>query len=155
MAVILSDLLDEKQIVLELGALTRDDALREIIALLHGNEQVEDPEKFLSAVVAREHASSAVTGHGVAFPHARTNLVQKIILGIGRSSTGVSFGRSSELVHLIFLIGVPQQMVQDYLVCVGTLARLAKDDSIRSLLRSARTPAEFLEKLRPTSLLLE
>ena len=46
-------------------------------------------------------------------------------------------------------------MIQDYLVCVGTLARLAKDDSIRAALLEAKTKAEFIEQLRSASLLLE
>jgi mannitol/fructose-specific phosphotransferase system IIA component (Ntr-type) len=155
MAVRLSDLLDEKQIALELAARTKEDALREIIALLHANRQLADPERFLAAVMTRERASSTAAEYGVAFPHARTDLVKQIILGIGRSSEGLRFGKSGELVHLIFVIGVPQQMIQDYLVCVGTLARLVKDDVIRATLLQAKTPEEFLEQLRSASLLLE
>lgn len=155
MAAVLSDLLDQRNITPDLDALTLEDALREIIALLHATGDVSDPEKFLSAVLARERSSSTVAGHGVAFPHARTDLVEKIILGIGRSSRGISFGESGGLVHLIFVIGVPQQMVQDYLVCVGALARLVKDDAIRERLLLAKTVEEFLEPLRGGSLLLE
>jgi mannitol/fructose-specific phosphotransferase system IIA component (Ntr-type) len=155
MAVLLSDLLEEKQIALELAARTKEDALHEIIELLHANGRVADPEKFLAAVMTRERASSTVAEHGVAFPHARTDLVQEITLGIGRSSGGAAFRKSGELVHLIFVIGVPQKMIQDYLVCVGTLARLVKDDAIRAVLLVAKTPKEFLEQLRSASLLVE
>jgi mannitol/fructose-specific phosphotransferase system IIA component (Ntr-type) len=81
--------------------------------------------------------------------------VKEIVLGIGRSKEGIRFGDSGEPVHLIFMIGVPQQMIQDYLVCVGTLARLAKEDSIRAALLEAKTKAEFIEQLRSASLLLE
>jgi mannitol/fructose-specific phosphotransferase system IIA component (Ntr-type) len=155
MAVLLSDLLEEKQIALELAARTKEDALREIIALLHANGRIADSEKFFAAVMTRERASSTVAEHGVAFPHARTDLVREITLGIGRSSDGVAFAKSDELVHLIFVIGVPQQMIQDYLVCVGTLARVVKDEAIRAVLRDAKTPKEFLEQLRSASLLVE
>jgi mannitol/fructose-specific phosphotransferase system IIA component (Ntr-type) len=47
------------------------------------------------------------------------------------------------------MIGVPQQLVNDYLICVGTLARLVKDDAIRSSLLRAETPREFLDALMP------
>ena len=83
MAVVLADLLDEKQIALNLRAHTQEEALREIVVLLHANEQISDPEKFLAALMTREAASSTVAEHGVAFPHARTDLVKKIVLGIG------------------------------------------------------------------------
>ena len=103
----------------------------------------------------RERTTSTVTEHGVAFPHARTDLVQKIILGIGRSKNGVRFPSAKDLANLIFVIGVPKQMIQEYLVCVGALARLARNDSIRVSLLEAKTVAEFIEHLRSASLLLE
>jgi mannitol/fructose-specific phosphotransferase system IIA component (Ntr-type) len=155
MAILLPDLLDEKQITLELVARKKEDALREIVALLQTNGRVAEPEKFLDAIIARERTTSTIAEHGVAFPHARTDLVQQIVLGIGRSSEGIPFGKSRELVRLIFVIGVPKQMIQNYLVCVGTLARLLKDDAIRTALLQAKTPTEFLEQLRSAALLLE
>jgi mannitol/fructose-specific phosphotransferase system IIA component (Ntr-type) len=155
MAVVLADLLDEKQIELELRARTRDDALREIVDLLKGGGKISDPEKFLATVITRERIASSVAERGIAFPHARTDLVNEIVLGIGRSKEGIRFENSGEPVHLIFVIGVPKQMIQDYLVCVGAIARLAKDDSIRAALLEAKTKAEFIERLRSSSLLLE
>lgn len=155
MAVILSDLLDEKQIALDLHSQTQADALREVVELLQKSGRVVEGEQFLAAVLERERASSTVAGHGIAFPHARTDLVKEIVLGIGRSKSGVRSENSDELVHLIFVIGVPKQMIQDYLVCIGAIARLTKDDSIRNSLLSAETAAEFVEQLRSASLLLE
>jgi mannitol/fructose-specific phosphotransferase system IIA component (Ntr-type) len=88
----------------------------------------------------------------VAFPHARTDLVDRLVLGIGRSKQGIPFGYSSELVHLIFLVGVPQRTVTDYLVCVGGLARVVKDQTRRDALMAATTREEFVEVLREGSL---
>ena len=50
--------------------------------------------------------------------------------------------------RLIFVIGVPQRLVNDYLVCVGALARLLKDDIVRNRLLNADTPEQFIEILR-------
>jgi mannitol/fructose-specific phosphotransferase system IIA component (Ntr-type) len=38
-------------------------------------------------------------------------------------------------------------LLSDYLVCVGALARLVKDETIRSRLLNAETPREFIEAL--------
>ena len=155
MAVVLADLLDEKQIELELHTRTWDEALREIVDLLQANGKISDPEKFLATVIDRERTAPTVAEHGIAFPHARTDLVKEIVLGIGRSKEGIRFGTSGEPVHLVFVIGVPRQMIQDYLVCVGAIARLTKDEAIRKALLEAQTSAEFIEQLRTASLLLE
>jgi mannitol/fructose-specific phosphotransferase system IIA component (Ntr-type) len=43
-------------------------------------------------------------------------------------------------------------MLSDYLVCVGTLARLVKDETIRSRLLNAETSREFIEALTADTL---
>ena len=147
MAIALVDLLDEKQVALQLCARKLSNALREIVHLLAANGKVGDPEKFLEQLLARELANPSAVERGVAFPHARTDLVDQIVLGIGRSRTGVPFAED-ERARLIFVIGVPQRLVNDYLICVGALARLIKDDATRAALMRAQTPREFVDLLR-------
>ena len=147
MAIALVDLLDEKQVILRLRSRKPANALREIVRLLAENRRIDQPEKFLEQVITREQVHPSVVEQGVVFPHARTDLVDKIILGIGRSRAGIPFGENKVRAHLIFLIGVPQQLVNDYLICVGTLARLVKDDALRSTLLHAETARQFLDAL--------
>jgi mannitol/fructose-specific phosphotransferase system IIA component (Ntr-type) len=148
MALALADLLDEKDVALQLRARKQANALREIVQLLTANGKIGHPEKFLDAVLVREQANPSVVEHGVAFPHARTDLVDRIVLGIGRSRAGVPFGKGQRA-RLIFVIGVPQRLINDYLICVGTLARLLNDDVTRAALLHAETPRQFLGALTP------
>jgi len=147
MAIALADLLDEKQVILRLRSRKPANALREIVQLLAKNGKIDQPVKFLEQVLAREQVHPSAVEHGVSFPHARTDLVDQIILGIGRSRAGIPFGENRVRARLIFVIGVPRQLVNDYLICVGTLARLVKDDAVRSTLLHAETPREFLDAL--------
>ncbi len=155
MAVVLSDLLDENSVTLELRASDRDEALREIVATMCGPVDACEEEKFLGEVIARENVHTTFMGHGIAFPHARTEWVEKIVLGIGRSRAGIVFGAEGELAHLVFVIGVPKRMVTDYLVCVGALARITKAEATRTALMEAGTAADLLQILREGSLRLE
>jgi mannitol/fructose-specific phosphotransferase system IIA component (Ntr-type) len=154
MALALPDLLDEKLVTLDLRATTADEAIREIITLMAATGKIEDADEFLEQVLERERASPPIIEHGVAFPHARTDLVKEIVLGIGRSRGGVPFGDVGERARLIFVIAVPRQLITDYLVCVGALARLTKDDATRTALLQAQTTVEFLEELCAKSALL-
>jgi mannitol/fructose-specific phosphotransferase system IIA component (Ntr-type) len=147
MAIALSELLDEKQVILRLRSRKLPNALREIIQVLAQNGKISDGETFLKEVLAREQAHPSVVENGVAFPHARTDLVDGIVVGIGRSRAGIIVGANQQRARLIFLIGVPERLVNDYLICVGTLARLVKDDGVRSALLHAETPHEFLDAL--------
>src|SRR5207253_4874923 len=125
---------------------TPENAIRKIVRLLAADEQISDADKFLEQVLARERANPSVVEHGVAFPHARSDLAAKIVLGIGRSRAGIPFGKGQRA-RLIFVIGVPQRLINDYLVCVGTLARLVKDDVTLAALLHAKTPRQFLDTL--------
>jgi mannitol/fructose-specific phosphotransferase system IIA component (Ntr-type) len=147
MAIALADLLDEKQVVLRLRSRKPANAVREIIQLLAANGKIDDADEFLEQVLAREQVHPSAVENGVVFPHARTDLVDQIILGIGRSRAGIPFGKNGVRARLIFVIGVPQQLVNDYLICVGTLARLVRDDAIHSTLLGAETAREFLDAL--------
>ena len=102
-----------------------------------------------SSLVKEKHPS--VVENGVAFPHARTDLVDEIIIGIGRSRPGIPIVADQQRARLIFVIGVPERLVNDYLICVGTLARLLKDEATRSTLLHAETPCEFIEALTSSS----
>jgi mannitol/fructose-specific phosphotransferase system IIA component (Ntr-type) len=150
MAIALTDLLDEKQVILGLRSRKVPTALREIIELLAHNGKIQNPGAFFEKVLAREEAHPSVVENGVAFPHARTDLVDEIVVGIGRSRAGIPFGPNGVRARLIFVIGVPERLVNDYLICVGTLVRLLKDDAIRSTLLHAQTPREFVDALTAT-----
>jgi len=150
MAIALSDLLDERQVILQLRSRKLPNALREIIQSLAQNRRIDDAEKFLERVLAREREHPSVVENGVAFPHARTDLVDEIVIGIGRSRAGIPIGTNQQRARLIFVIGVPERLVNDYLICVGALARLVKEDATRSRLLHAETPREFINALAPT-----
>jgi mannitol/fructose-specific phosphotransferase system IIA component (Ntr-type) len=145
---LLDSLLDPKRIVLDLQGRTAGEAVWEVIERLRESGELRAADEFFSAVMAREEKSSTVANGGVAFPHARTHLVEELLLGIGRSRTGITFSGAETPVHLIFVLAVPQQMVNDYLICVGSLARRLNDEATRQALVEASTPAEFLDRLR-------
>jgi mannitol/fructose-specific phosphotransferase system IIA component (Ntr-type) len=147
MAITLTDLLDGKQVILALRSRKVPNALREVIDLLAQNGKVNNPEAFFEKVLAREQAHPSVVENGAAFPHARTDLVDEIVVGIGRSRAGIPFGHNRVRARLIFVIGVPERLVNDYLICVGTLVRLVRDDTIRSTLLHAQTSREFIDAL--------
>ena len=147
MPIALADLLDEKQVILRLRSRKAPNALREIIEVLAQNGKVGNPEAFFEEVLAREQAHPSVVENGVAFPHARTDLVDEIVVGIGRSAAGIPFGHDGIRAHLLFVIGVPERLVNDYLICVGTLVRVLRDDPTRSALLRAPTPIEFIDAL--------
>lgn len=147
MPITLADLLDKKQISLQLRAHTQAEAMREMVDLLAANGKIDNPERFLEQVRARERTNSTFAADGIAFPHARTELVDQIVLGIGRSDTGIPWTAKGEHAHLMFLLGVPDKLMNDYLVVIGAIARVTKDKPLRTLLLHAESVDEFIETM--------
>ncbi|HEV8417802.1 MAG TPA: PTS sugar transporter subunit IIA [Candidatus Udaeobacter sp.] len=155
MPIALSNLLTEQQVILRLRSRKSVNAIREIVDVLASDisgRKIAKPEAFLEQVFAREQAHPSMVENGVVFPHARTDLVDEIVLGVGRSRAGIPFGENQQRAHLIFVIGVPERLLSDYLVCVGTLARMVKDDTIRSKLLNAETSRQFIDALTTETL---
>ncbi len=147
MAIALADVLDERQIALQLKSRRQANALREIIGLFEKTGSLLQPTDFLAQVLARERVNSTLAENGVAFPHARTELVDQIALAVGRSRAGILWNDKGERARLIFVVAVPQRLVNDYLVLVGSLARITQNEQQRQALLAAATAAEFIEIL--------
>src|SRR5215467_9075782 len=155
MPIALANLLTEQQVILRLRARKPANAIHEVVDLLaseHAQRKIVNPNAFLEQILAREQTHPSVVENGVAFPHARTDLVDEIVIGVGRSRAGIPFGENQQRAHLIFVIGVPERLINDYLICVGTMARLVKHRTIRSALLNAGTAREFMEALTAETL---
>jgi nitrogen PTS system EIIA component len=147
MSIALADLIDPKQIALQLRARTQAEATREIVDLLVTTGKIDNAERFYNKLKQREQTNSTYAADGVAFPHARTKLVDEIVLAIGRSNAGIPWTGKGEIAHLIFLIAVPERLISDYLVVVGAIARISKDRPLRTLLLHAESVEEFIATL--------
>ena len=93
MPIALADLLIEQQVILRLRSRKPANAIREIVDVLAsdiGGRKFAKPEAFLKEVLAREQTHPSAVENGVAFPHARTDLVDEIVVGVARSRAGVS-----------------------------------------------------------------
>jgi mannitol/fructose-specific phosphotransferase system IIA component (Ntr-type) len=145
---LISALLHEGQIQLELRAGDAPEAIRTIAGLLRGNPAVLDPGQLCADVLAREEVGTTVLSRGFALPHARTKAVSNLVLAIGRCRAGVPFGPTAQKAQLIFMIGTPPQMIAQYLELVGQLARRLKDDVLRQCLLDAERAEEFIAVLR-------
>jgi mannitol/fructose-specific phosphotransferase system IIA component (Ntr-type) len=144
MPIALADLLDKKQIALDLQARDQTDAVRELVQLLADNGKIRSTAKLATQVQKREKTNSTYAGDGVAFPHARTDITEQILLAVGRSKTGIAWTGKGERAHLMFLIAIPQKLISDYLVVVGAIARVTKDEPLRTLLLHAENVDEFI-----------
>jgi len=143
----LVDLLKPNLIQLDLTETKRTAAIHQVAGLLEKEPAMINFKGFYDELLARERVEATSLGNGVAFPHARTDHVSRLVLAVGRSPSGVSFENSGDLIHFIFVIGTPRRMVTEYLALVGAMARLLRHEEVRGKLMQAKTGEEFIAVL--------
>jgi len=139
----LAELIQPQHVLLDLQETKRTAAIHEVAKLLEKDPEVVNFQSFYDELLARERLEATSLGYGVAFPHARTDHVKKMVLAVGRSVPGVWFENSGETIHFIFVIGTPRRMVTEYLALVGAMARLLRSEEVRKKLMAVKTPEEF------------
>lgn len=145
----ISDLLNPGFIDLNLKAADKDEAIRVVAHMGKDHPEIQDFPSFCRSVYERESAGSTSIGRGVAIPHARTDLVNQMVLIVARCPEGIVFDpKDSEPVRFIFLVGTPKRMVTDYLRIIGALARCMKDDEFRQKLLTVQTAEGFVDLFR-------
>ena len=147
----LGDILSEGQVITNLQATNRWEAIEELIANLveTGKVKSEYRDGIIAAVRKRESSMSTGIGHGIGIPHASTDLVSTITGAFGRSQTGIDFDAlDGQPVKLTTLLLVPQQQFQQHLHTVGGIAKLFSDAKLREALETAADAAAILRIIR-------
>ena len=88
---LLGELLTKEQIVDDLSAANRWEAIDELIDRLVNCRKIRDKDRkaIAAAVRKREESMSTGIGFGVGLPHASTDLVEKAVGAFGRSKKGI------------------------------------------------------------------
>ena len=142
-----SDFLTPDLISLNLGSSTKAEVLQELVWMLDVREEYRPI--LLDMVLQREGLGSTGLGGGVAIPHGRSLIVNRLHLVCGLSEKGIYFQAiDRKKVHLFFLVIAPHREVSNqYLPLLGSIAKLASDPKNVERLRKAETPEQCLEML--------
>lgn len=143
----LREFFDRDAIALEVRGESKDDILRELIALLGLDEKSEGI--LFKMLKRRENLGSTGIGRGIAIPHCRSLVVNRLRVAFGRKPGGIEYNAiDGQPVHYFFLIVAPPLEVSNqYLPVLGKLAQFAKDPDITSRLAELDSPDGFLSLL--------
>ena len=145
----LSELLNEQSISLTMNARDKEASIKELVQLLESSHGVNTRGEILSKVLQRESMMSTGIGNGVAIPHGKTRLLDHLLAACGVSPAGVDFDTmDGEPATLFILLVSPESLRGPHVKALANVSRLLKEESVRNALRSAATPAQFLEVLK-------
>lgn len=136
----LADILQKEQIVTDLKAKDRWEAIDELIdqLVLSGKIQSKHKEQIINVVKKREHSMSTGIGFGIGIPHASTDLIAEVVGAFGRSSNGIQFDAlDNQPVNLVMLFLVPQGQFQKHLHTLANIAKLLHNKEFRQALEQA------------------
>ena len=143
----LRELFTESSVTLNLESDEKDDILKELIALL-GLEDKSDAILF-KTLKRRENLGSTGIGSGIAIPHCRSLVVNRLRLAYGRKTDGLDFGAidGEPVKHFFLIVAPPLEVSNQYLPVLGKIAQFAKDPEVPGLLETIEEPGDFLKLL--------
>ena len=146
----LSDFVVREAILVDLQAVGKEEAIREIVASLQAAGQLAegDLDSIARHILNREELGSTGIGRGVAVPHTRHPKVDRLIGTVAISKRGVEFAAlDGEQVDILFLLISPPNMPGDHLRALENISRHLKDEKFVNFLRQARTHQEVVTLL--------
>lgn len=143
----LRELFTKECVKLDLESETKEDTLRELVALLELDERSEGI--LYKTLKRRENLGSTGIGKGIAIPHCRSLVVNRLRLAYGRKLSGLDFNAiDGEPVHNLFLIiAPPLEVSNQYLPVLGKIAQFAKDPDVPRKLLELESVEDFLSLL--------
>lgn len=142
----ITDYMSEELISLNLKAKNKDEALKELSALIGKSEKIEKKDVIYKALLERENLGSTGIGKGVAIPHAKTDAAESLTIAFGVSKEGVDFkSLDQEKVKIFFVFASPFKDSQIYLKVLARISRLIRDENFREKLLNCENAKEVLE----------
>ncbi|OCH13765.1 MULTISPECIES: fructose-specific PTS transporter subunit EIIC [unclassified Aliivibrio] len=144
----ITDLINEQLICLNLTAKTKDDVFTEMANTLHKQGRISDKQQFLADIYAREALGNTGFEEGVALPHAKSAAVISPAVMIGVSQEGIEYGADDGLPsRLFFMIASPANGADHHIEVLAELSsKLIEDGFIEKFIK-ATSPKAALELL--------
>ena len=143
-----SDYLKPAQVIFDLKARTKIQALEELLDVLQRKKLIQNKKPILTRIIDRERLDSTAIGHGVALPHARINTGGDITVAVGRSKKGIDFEAiDNKKVHIIILVVWNPAIPGLFNHLFAGLAQFLSQEGFRRRLFNAKNKTELYKVL--------
>jgi len=151
----LSDYLKPSQIIYDLKAKDKIQALEELLDILAKQKLIENKKVILTRIIDRERLEPTAIGHNVALPHARVNTGGDIAIAVGKSKKGIDFDAiDDKKVHIVILVVWNPSLPGLFNHLFAGLAQFLRRDDFRQRLFGAKNKTELYGVLSEVELRL-
>ncbi|WP_159543867.1 fructose-specific PTS transporter subunit EIIC [Streptococcus halichoeri] len=141
----IQDLLNQKVMIMDLKATTKEAAIDEMITSLTKHGVVSDYDTFKTGIMNREAQMTTGLGDGIAMPHSKNAAVKEATVLFAKSAKGVDYasldGRPTDL---FFMIAAPDGANDTHLAALAELSQYLLKDGFADQLRGAKKPEDVL-----------
>ena len=143
----LREFFTEDVIDLGLKGESKDAILKELISQL---ELTEKSEGILFKMLKRrENLGSTGIGKGIAIPHCRSLVVNRLRVAFGRKLPPIDFKAIDDkpVSYFFLIVAPPLEVSNQYLPVLGKIAQLCREADVPNTLGKIEKPVQFLELL--------
>jgi len=140
------------EVELDLEPEDKEGALQQMVSLLGLDSEAHAILHRL--LKKRENLGSTGIGKGVAIPHCRSLVVERLRVAYGRSRKGLDFDAvdGEPVNHLFLIVAPPVEISNQYLPVLGKIAQFCKDPDNLEALNEIESPDAFFEVLERADL---
>jgi fructose-specific phosphotransferase system IIA component len=136
---------DRSSVTVELRGRDKQEIIEELLGLLCAAGKVSDCERALQALLAREQSMSTGMQHGVALPHAKTDVVKRMVVAVGLKKAGVDFQSiDGEPSHIFVMILSPADVAGPHIQFLAGVSALLDGEESRKKLLASQTPGQIV-----------
>lgn len=138
-----SSLFSDKEILCNTTETNRDSVIGSLLKKLAIEKGIGNYVEAYKQVIEREEISSTVIAPGIAMPHARSDAVDKLTIGIATSQSGVDFKCNGKPeTKLVVLIFCPKKDPAAYLQAVSSISKICNNPNFLNTLCALTTPED-------------
>lgn len=146
-----ADFVSKAAIAPQLEADDKSSVVTELVESLvsAGEIAAEDKAEIVEAIMKREELGSTGIGRGVAVPHTKHPVVDKLVGTVGISPDGIDFNSlDGENVQLFFLLVSPPDRPGDHLRALENITRhLRENEMFLKFLKQSKTSKDIQQLL--------
>jgi len=149
MSILVGPALHPAHLIPDLKSCSRASVLGELARQAQGIGVAREPGSLRAALLMRERLGSTAVGDGLAVPNARSLLVSRLVLLLGRSRRGVDWGAADGVpVRLVLLVISPAETSAPcHVAAVARAVAAARPPRTRQRLFESDNPGEIAELL--------
>lgn len=138
--------ISEKNIVIDLDASTKEEAILQMSQVLEKNGDIKDADQFYQDVLERESLTTTGIGNNIAIPHGKSAAVINSTVIFAKNKQLLKWNSlDGKPVNIIFLMAVGEgEAGKEHLQMLAHLSGNLMNDDFVAAIKGAQSPKEVL-----------